>query len=138
MYSTAKETRKFVTFKLIKIKYVEFKKYILHIKLTVYYTVSFTCNIYSLNSTYLVFNQIKSYKFSRFFSDPIDQDIRTQRDLSWKKVVLEWRSVIAVSLNVSGGVRLIKPAKPYMCTQNTRHTEVMCLIKFRTLGRWLH
>ena len=28
-----------------------------------------------------------------------------------KKVVSEWRSVIAVSLNVGGGVRLIKPAK---------------------------
>ena len=34
-------------------------------------------------------------------------------------VVSEWRSVIAVSLNVGGGVRLIKPAKLYMCTQNT-------------------
>ena len=32
-------------------------------------------------------------------------------------VVSEWRSVIAVSLNVGGGVRLIKPAKLYMCTQ---------------------
>ena len=34
-------------------------------------------------------------------------------------VVSEWRSVIAVSLNVGGGVRLIKPAKLYICTQNT-------------------
>ena len=32
-------------------------------------------------------------------------------------VVSEWRSVMAVSLNVGGGVRLIKPAKLYMCTQ---------------------
>ena len=32
-------------------------------------------------------------------------------------VVSEWRSVIAVSLNVGGGVRLIKPAKLYKCTQ---------------------
>ena len=31
--------------------------------------------------------------------------------------------MIAVSLNVSGGVRLIKPAKLYMCTQNTTHTD---------------
>ena len=53
------------------------------------------------------------------FSDPIDQDIRTQGALSWKIVVSEWRSVNAVSLNVGGGVRLIKPAKPCMCTQNT-------------------
>ena len=39
-----------------------------------------------------------------------------------EKVVSEWRSVIAVSLNVGGGVRLIKPAKLYMCTQNTTNT----------------
>ena len=56
------------------------------------------------------------------FSDPIDQDIRTQWALSWKIVVSEWRSVIAVSLNVGGGVRLIKPAKLCMCTQNTTNT----------------
>ena len=46
IYSTAKETRKFVILKLIKVKCVEFKKYVLHVKLTVYYTVSFTCNTY--------------------------------------------------------------------------------------------
>ena len=56
------------------------------------------------------------------FSDPIDQDIRTQWALSWKIVVSEWRLVIAVSLNVGGGVRLIKPAKLCMCTQNTTNT----------------
>ena len=56
------------------------------------------------------------------FSDPIDQDIRTQWALSWKIVVSEWKSVIAVSLNVRGGVRLIKPANLYMCTQNIKHT----------------
>ena len=55
------------------------------------------------------------------FSDPIDQDI-TQWALSWKIVVTEWRSVIAVSLNVGGGVRLIKSAKLCMCTQNTTNT----------------
>ena len=57
------------------------------------------------------------------FSDPIDQDIRTQLALSWKIVGSEWRSVIAVSLNVGGGVRLIKPAKLYMCTQNTTNED---------------
>ena len=32
--------------------------------------------------------------------------------------------MIAVSLNVGGGVRLIKPAKLYMCMQNTtKHNE---------------
>ena len=40
------------------------------------------------------------------FSDPIYQDIRTHCALNWKIVVSEWRSVIAVSLNVGGGVRL--------------------------------
>ena len=54
--------------------------------------------------------------------DPIGQDIRTQWALSWKIVVSEWRSVIAVSLNVGGCVRLIKPAKLYMFTQNTTNT----------------
>ena len=32
-------------------------------------------------------------------------------------MVSEWRSMIAVSLNVGVGVRFIKPAKLYMCTQ---------------------
>ena len=41
---------------------------------------------------------------------------------SWKIVVSEWRSVIAVSLNVGGGVHLIKPAKLCMCAQNTTNT----------------
>ena len=59
-----------------------------------------------------------------FFSDPIDRDIRTQYVLSWKKGVSEWQSVIAVLLNVSGGVRLIKPAKLYMCKQkHYKHNE---------------
>ena len=44
--------------------------------------------------------------------------------LSWKTVVSEWRSVIAVSLNVGGGVRLIKPTKLYICTQtHYQHDE---------------
>ena len=51
------------------------------------------------------------------FSDPIDQDICTHCAQSWKIVVSEWWSVIAVSLNVGGGIRLIKLAKLYMCTQ---------------------
>ena len=51
------------------------------------------------------------------FSEPIDQDIRTQCTLSWKNVVSAWLSVIAVSLTVSSGVHLIKPAKLYICMQ---------------------
>ena len=39
-------------------------------------------------------------------------------------MVSEWRSVIAVSLNVGGGVRLIKPAKLYMCMQkHNKHNK---------------
>ena len=56
------------------------------------------------------------------FSDSTDQDICTQWALSWKIVLSEWRSMIAVSLNVGCGVRLIKPAKLCMCTQNTTNT----------------
>ena len=52
------------------------------------------------------------------------------------KVASERRSVIAVSLNVGGGVHLIKPTRLYMCMQNTTHTEVMCLIC--TVGQWPH
>ena len=51
------------------------------------------------------------------FSDPTEQNIRTPCTLRWKIVVSEWQLVIAVSLNVGGGVRLIEPAKLYMCTQ---------------------
>ena len=46
-----------------------------------------------------------------YFSDQTDQDICTQCALSWK-----CRSVNAVSLNVGSAIRLIKPAKAYMCT----------------------
>ena len=64
------------------------------------------------------------HTFLNDFSDPIDQDIHTQCALSWKIVVSEWRSVIAVSLNVGGGVRLIKPAKLFMCMQtHYKHDE---------------
>ena len=53
------------------------------------------------------------------FSNPIDQYIRAKCALSRK-----WRSVIAVSLNVGSGIRLIKPAKVYMCTQtHYKHDE---------------
>ena len=53
------------------------------------------------------------------FSDPIYQDIRTQYALSWKIVV-----VIAVSLNVNGGVHLIKLEKLYEYMQtHYKHDE---------------
>ena len=52
---------------MLLLKYVEFKKYILHVKLIVYYTVSCTCNVHFLNSTYFIINQFKSIKFSSFF-----------------------------------------------------------------------
>ena len=53
------------------------------------------------------------------FSNPIDQYIRTKCALRGK-----WRSVIAVSLNVGSGIRLIKQAKEYMCRQtHYKHNE---------------
>ena len=51
------------------------------------------------------------------FSDPIDEDICTQCAPSWKIVVSEWLSVIAVSLNFDLGICLIKLVKLYMCMQ---------------------
>ena len=43
---------------------------------------------------------------------------------NWKIVVSELRSVIAMSLDVGGGARLIKPSKLYMCTQtHYKHDE---------------
>ena len=40
----------------------------LHVKLTVYYTVSSTCNIYFLNSTYSIFNQFKGKNIRGYFA----------------------------------------------------------------------
>ena len=59
-----------------------------------------------------------------YFSDPIDQNIRTQCALSWKIVVSEWQSVIAVSLNVGGGVRLIKTGKTVHAQAKTLQKRV--------------
>ena len=69
------------------------------------------------------------------FSDTKDHDIHIQCALSWEKVV-SGSSVTAVSLNVGGGFRLIKPGKK-LC-MFMQHTEVMCLIWFHTLGQWPH
>ena len=68
------------------------------------------------------FDSHRGHMSERFFRSNRPSDIRTQWALSWKIVVSEWRSVIAVSLNVGCGVRLIKPAKLCMCTQNTTNT----------------
>ena len=48
--------------------YIEFKKRILHVKLTVQYTVSFTYNIYFLNSTYFSFMNWKVTNFHISFA----------------------------------------------------------------------
>ena len=46
------------------------------------------------------------------FSNPIDQEIRTQcRCSELEKVVLVWRLVIAASLGIGVGIRIIKSAK---------------------------
>ena len=58
------EFKKYILHVKLTVFHVEFKKYILHVKLTVFHTVSFTCNIYFLNSTYFIFNQLKSNKLS--------------------------------------------------------------------------
>ena len=47
----------------LQIKHVKFKKCLLHVKLTVYYAVSLSRNIYFLNSTYFIFNQFKNNEF---------------------------------------------------------------------------
>ena len=52
---------------LIK-KYFEFKNCMLHVKLIVYCTVSFTCNIHFLNSTCFIFNQFKRPHFGVSFA----------------------------------------------------------------------
>ena len=52
----------------LKIQYAEYKKCILHVKLTVYYTISFTCNMQFLNSTYFILNQFKSKNFRVSFA----------------------------------------------------------------------
>ena len=56
--------------------------------------------------------------------------------LSWKKVIPEWQSITAVSLNVGRGICLVKPAKLYNHTQNTIQAEGIYLIQFRTQGLW--
>ena len=50
------------------IKYVELKKYILHVKLTIYYTVSFTCNVHFLNSAYFISINLKVTSFRVYFA----------------------------------------------------------------------
>ena len=64
------------------------------------------------------FDSHRGHMFERFFRSnrsgyphPVSSELEI--------VVSEWRSVIAVSLSVGGGVRLIKPANLYICTQNT-------------------
>ena len=71
-YTEQQKKRECVTLHLTKIKYVESKKYIYYIacKTDLYYmyTVSFTCTfLHFLNSTYFIFIQLKTNKFSRFF-----------------------------------------------------------------------
>ena len=63
------------------------------------------------------------------YSKPINQYIRTQYAQSWKKLYqsvsrwlqCHWTSAVASALS-----------KLYMCTQNISHTEIICLIWFRT------
>ena len=52
-------------------------------------------------------------------------------------MVSEWRSVIAVSLNVGGGIRLIKPAKLCMCKQHITNTTRQ-MNGARCVRQWFH
>ena len=67
------------------------------------------------------FDSHRGHMSERFFPSnrpgyphPVSSELET--------VVSEWWSVTAVSPNVGGGVRLIKPAKLYMCMRNTTNT----------------
>ena len=66
----------------------------------------------------------------------IDQDICTQCALSWNIVISERWPVIAVSLNIDSGIRLIKHAKLYMCTKKKhyKYNQDRCIAP----GVWDH
>ena len=69
------------------------------------------------------FDSHRGHVSERFFRSNRPGYPQPVSSLSWKIVVSEWRSVIAVSLNVGGGVRLINPAKLYTCTQKHYKTQ---------------
>ena len=52
----------------LKIKFAEFKNCMLHVKLTVYYTVGFICNIHFLNSTHFISINLKLTSFRVSFA----------------------------------------------------------------------
>ena len=68
------------------------------------------------------FDSHRGHMYERFFRSNRPGYPHSVSSELKKKVVSERRSVIAVSLNVGGGVRLIKPAKLYMFTQNSTNT----------------
>ena len=53
-----KKRENLLTLYWLQIRYVEFKKYILHVELTVYHTVSFACNIIFLEFNIFYFQPI--------------------------------------------------------------------------------
>ena len=56
--------------------------------------------------------------FFRFNKPGYPHPIGSELENNKCQLISDWRSVIAMSLNVGGGVRLIKLAKLYMCMQN--------------------
>ena len=95
-----------------------------------------TGRVFTVHAGSQRFNSHRRYKFERFFRSnrpgylhPVSSEL--------VKVISEWWSVTAVSLNVGGGVCLIKVAKLYICMQNTTY-KIMCLIWFSTQGWWPH
>ena len=69
------------------------------------------------------FDSHRRHMSERFFRSN-RPGFRNQCTLSWKIVVSERRSMIAVLLNVGGGVRLTNSAKLYICMQtHYKHDE---------------
>ena len=64
------------------------------------------------------FDSHRRHMSERFFSDPMDQCA-----LSWKIVVSEWRSVIAVSLNVGNFIKLYQTGKTVHVHAKTLQTQ---------------
>ena len=72
------------------------------------------------------FDSHRGHMSERFFRSnrpgyphPVSSELQN----SGIRVVSEWRSVIAVSLNVVDGVRLIKPVKLHLHAKHYKHNE---------------
>ena len=87
-----------------------------------YGTSGLVDRIFSVHAESRDFDFHRRQMFERFFPDPIYQNIRSQCAMSWTKVVSEWRSVIALSLNIGCGVGLISNWQNRTCARKTEFT----------------